>query len=73
MPAPPTTDSWLLRLFQSQATARGGVIRRQNRDIDRLLGWERFRRELKRRGVHAVENVSRVILFCHQDALRIIQ
>ncbi|MFV1531371.1 MULTISPECIES: hypothetical protein [unclassified Phaeobacter] len=46
---------------------------RQKRDIERLLGWEHFRRELKRRGVHAVENVSQVILFCHQDAMRIIQ
>ncbi|MFV1926610.1 hypothetical protein [Phaeobacter sp. JH18-32] len=46
---------------------------RQNRDIERLLGWERFRRELKRRGFHAVGNVSQVILFCHQDALRITQ
>ncbi|UWQ61170.1 N-(5'-phosphoribosyl)anthranilate isomerase [Leisingera caerulea] len=71
--APLSADAWLQQLFRSQAAAKGGVIRRQKRDIERLLGWDRFRRELKRRGFHAVENAGQVVIFCNQDAVRIIQ
>lgn len=73
VPAPLSADAWLQQLFRSQAAAKGGVIRRQKRDIERLLGWDRFRRELKRRGIHAVENAGQVVIFCNQDAVRIIQ
>ncbi|KIC19234.1 MULTISPECIES: hypothetical protein [unclassified Leisingera] len=73
MPAPLSADAWLQQLFQSQAAAKGGVVRRKKRDIERLLGWDRFRFELKRRGYHAVENAGQVVIFCNQDAVRIIQ
>ncbi|AUQ62376.1 N-(5'-phosphoribosyl)anthranilate isomerase [Phaeobacter inhibens] len=52
---------------------KSGVVRRQKRDIERLLGWERFRQELNHRGFHAVENAGQVVIFCNQDAVRIIR
>ncbi|GLO70686.1 hypothetical protein MACH17_22030 [Phaeobacter inhibens] len=75
MPVPPclTADAWLLQLFQSQAAAKSGVVRHQKRDIERLLGWERFRQELNHRGFHAVENAGQVVILCNQDAVRIIR
>ncbi|KIC39184.1 hypothetical protein [Leisingera sp. ANG-M7] len=73
VPAPLSADAWLQQLFRSQAAAKGSVIRRQKHDIERLLGWDRFRRELKHRGFHAVENAGQVVIFCNQDAVRIIQ
>lgn len=73
MPVPLSADAWLQQLFQSQAAAKGGVVRRQKRDIERLLGWERFQQELKHLGFHAVENAGQVVIFCNQDAVRIIQ
>lgn len=73
VPAPLSADAWLQQLFRSQAAAKGGVLRRQKRDIERLLGWDRFRQELKHRGFRAVENAGQVVIFCNQDAVRIIQ
>lgn len=73
VPVPLSADAWLQQLFRSQAAAKGGVIRRQKRDIERLLGWDRFWQELKRRGFHAAENAGQVVIFCNQDAERIIQ
>ncbi|UWR93731.1 N-(5'-phosphoribosyl)anthranilate isomerase [Phaeobacter inhibens] len=63
----------MLQLFQSQAAAKSGVVRRQKRDIERLLGWERFCQELNHRGFHAVENAGQVVILCNQDAVRIIR
>lgn len=67
-----TSEKWLIQLFQSQAAAKGGVVRRQKRDILRQVGWERFCQELKRRGFHAVENAGQVIVFCNQEPVTII-
>jgi len=66
-------QKWLIQLFQSQSAAKGGVIRRQRRDIERQIGWGRFCIELERRGFHAVENAGQVVIFCNQDPVRIIR
>lgn len=66
-------DRWLQQLFQSRAAATGGVIRRKRDDIERLVGWGRFTRELERRGFRAIENAGQVIIFCNQERVTIIR
>ena len=66
-------DRWLQQLFQSRAAASGGVIRRKRDDIERLVGWGRFTRELERRGYRAIENAGQVIIFCNQEPVTLIR
>lgn len=65
-------ENWLLQFFSSKAACEGGVIRRKVQDVERLVGMNRFRRELQRRGFHAVENSGQIIVFCNQQPVRVI-
>jgi len=66
-------EKWLYQLFSSRAACEGGVIRRQSRDIERLVGRMRFEAELTRRGFHAVENAGQIVIFCNQEPVRVIR
>ena len=63
-------DLWLGHVFSAQAVAKGQVIRRQLRDIERYAGWERFAAEVTRRGFRAVRNRDQIIVFCNNDPIR---
>lgn len=66
-------DDWLCTLFSARAAARGGVVRRKTRDIERIVGMDRFLAELDRRGFRAVENGGQTALFCNLAPVRIIR
>lgn len=66
---PPSSDDWILHIFSSRAAASGGVVRRKTRDIERIVGRERFRAELDRRGFGAVENGGQTVIFCNREPL----
>lgn len=66
-------DDWLCRLFASRAAAQGGVVRRQTRDIERIVGRDRFLAELERRGFRAVENAGQTIVFCNREPVRVLR
>ncbi|MDX2482261.1 MAG: N-(5'-phosphoribosyl)anthranilate isomerase [Pseudodonghicola sp.] len=68
-----TPEKWLLQLFSSKAACAGGVIRRQTRDGERLIGRTQFEAELARRGFHAVENADQIVIFCNQQPVRVIR
>jgi len=68
-----TPEKWLFQLFSSKAACDGGVIRRQARDVERLVGRQRFEAELARRGFHAVENAGQIVIFCNQQPVRVIR
>lgn len=68
-----TRESWLFQLFSSKAACEGGVIRRQRRDVERLVGMDRFRAELARRGFHAFENAGQIVVFCNQQPVYVIR
>ncbi|MCT4553792.1 MAG: N-(5'-phosphoribosyl)anthranilate isomerase [Pelagimonas sp.] len=70
---PISPDLWLQRAFSARAALSGGVIRRQSRDIDRIVGRARFLHELERRGFHAVENGGQTVIFCNSDPVRILR
>lgn len=68
-PSPVDADRWLVHLFSSGAAARGAVVRRKASDVERILGWRRFRHELRRRGYRAVRNGGQVVVFCNADPI----
>jgi len=67
-----TPDNWLLTMFSAKAAREGGVVRRQVRDVERIVGREPFEREIRRRGFHAVENAGQYVIFCNRAPVRII-
>lgn len=71
-PSPVDADRWITHLFSARAAAQGRVVRRKARDVERIVGWPRFRHELKRRGYRAVVNGGQVVVFCNPEPLRVL-
>ena len=72
LPAPITPDRWIRQLFSAQTVAAGGIVRRQVRDVERLVGRERFLHEVRRRGYRAIENAGYFVIFCNADPVRVL-
>lgn len=67
-----SADVWLLQMFTAKSAREGGIIRRQVRDVERIVGRAAFERELRRRGYHAVENAGQFIIFCNNEPVRVL-
>jgi hypothetical protein len=67
MPEYLSPETYLLTLFSSKPARSGGVVRRAVRDMDRIVGREAFRAELRRRGYRAVENGGQYVIFCNRE------
>jgi len=65
-----SADFWLRQVFTSGEARRGGVVKRQIRDVERLVGRAAFLRELERRGFQAVENGHHFVIFCNPHPIR---
>ncbi len=72
LPAPITPDRWLCQLFSAQTAASGGIVRRQVRDVERLIGRDRFLHEIRRRGFRAVENAGHFVIFCNTEPVHVL-
>jgi len=70
IPAPLTTDAWLLHLFSSRAAREGSVIRRKVRDVERYVGRREFLAESGRRGFAVFENAGQFVIFCNREDIR---
>ena len=68
--SPLTTNEWITDLFSSRAAAKGSVVRRKRRDIERYVGMDEFLDELDRRGFQAIENAGQIVIFCNQEPIR---
>lgn len=68
-----TPEKWLTQVFNCQAAARGGVVRRQVRDVERIVGRDRFLFEIDRRGFHLIENAGQYIILCNHDPVRVLR
>lgn len=66
-------DDWLRTVFSARAVSEGGVIRRKTRDIERIVGRDRFLMELDRRGFRAVQNGGQTVIFCNAEPVRILR
>ncbi len=60
-----TPDMWLAQVFGSQEARRGGVIKRQISDVERLVGRDRFLEEAAQRGCQVLQNGRHFIVFCN--------
>lgn len=65
-------DVWLLQLFSAKSAREGGMVCRQIRDVERIIGRRSFEYELRRRGYHAVENAGQYVIFCNNEAVRVL-
>lgn len=65
-----TPEVWLAQVFGSGEVLKGGVIKRQIRDVERIAGRERFLGEVARRGFQAVENGRHIVVFCNTRPIR---
>jgi N-acetylglutamate synthase-like GNAT family acetyltransferase len=69
---PHTAEDWLRHLFDAKAAKDGGVVRRNARDMERMVGRSRFMAEMQRRGFTVAENAGQVIVFCNAEPVRIM-
>ena len=65
-------EVWLLQLFSAKTAREGGIVRRQIRDVERIIGRANFEFELQRRGYHAVENAGQYVIFCNNESVRLL-
>jgi hypothetical protein len=54
-------------MFSARSVAEGGIVRRKVSDVERILGRDRFLREVRRRGYRVAENAGQFIVFCNTD------
>ena len=65
-----TSDVWVEQVFASLEARKGGVVKRQIRDVERLAGREAFLREVENRGFQAVQNGRHFVIFCNDLPIR---
>lgn len=65
-------EIWLLQLFSAKSARQGGIVRRSVRDVDRIVGRDQFRAELRRRGYHAVVNSGQYVIFCNNAPVHVV-
>jgi hypothetical protein len=70
LPAHLTPERWLAQLLESGEARRGGVVKRQIRDVERIAGRAAFLAEVERRGFQAVENGRHFVVFCNACPIR---
>lgn len=66
-------DKWMAHLFSSKSACQVGVVRRKLRDVERIVGLNPFRAELKRRGYRAVINGGQIVVFCNREPVHLVE
>lgn len=62
---------WADRIFQAKAAAKGGIVRRSVRDVEREIGRERLFSEARKRKFHVVECGGQFIIICNDGNLTV--
>ncbi len=65
-----TPERWMAQLLSSGEARKGGVVKRQIRDVERLVGRDAFLYEIERRGFQVLENGRHFIVFCNDAPIR---
>ncbi|MEQ8916323.1 MAG: N-(5'-phosphoribosyl)anthranilate isomerase [Roseovarius sp.] len=66
-------ETWLAQFLDSPEARRGGVVKRQIRDVERIAGRDLFLYEVERRGFQVIENGRHFVVFCNSMPLRRVQ
>ncbi|MEO6300979.1 MAG: N-(5'-phosphoribosyl)anthranilate isomerase [Paracoccaceae bacterium] len=73
LPVAITPDHWIVQVFSARSAAEGGIVRRQVADVERLVGRDRFLKEIHKRGYRAVENAGQIIVFCNSEPVQLLR
>ena len=73
LPAPITPDRWFVQLFSARTVAEAGIVRRQTKDVERLVERDNFLREVHRRSFRVVENAGHFVIFCNTDPVPLLR
>ena len=65
-----TPETWLDQLLSSREALGGGIVKRQIRDVERLVGRDAFLAEAERRGFQVVQNNRHFVIFCNLLPIR---
>lgn len=65
-----TPEMWLAQIFASKEAQRGGVVKRQIRDVERLVGRDAFLAAVRHHGFQALRNGRHYIVFCNDLPIR---
>lgn len=65
-----TSEGWMAQLLSSGEARKGGVVKRQIRDVERIVGRAAFAEEIERRGFQALENGRHFVVFCNDALIR---
>ncbi len=57
-------------VLSSRDACRGGIVKRQVRDVERIVGRDAFLAEVERRGWQALENGRHFIICCNAEPIR---
>lgn len=63
-------ELWMRDVFSSRDARLGGVLKRQIRDVERIVGRDAFLAEVERRGWQALENGRHFIVCCNAQPIR---
>jgi hypothetical protein len=63
---------WANAVFTASAAAKGGVVRRAVRDVEREVGRDAFVREVRRRGYHMIEIGGQFVVICNPGQMTVI-
>ncbi len=64
-------SAWLDQIFQADAAANGGVVRRSRADVDEYSSLGDLIDEARKRGFHVIETGGQVVILCHSGELLI--
>ena len=70
LPKHQTPEKWLNQRLTSGEAQKGGVIKRQIRDVERLVGYDAFIPAVHARGFQAVRNGRHYVVFCNDQPIR---
>ena len=65
-----TPEMLLEQALSSGEACKGGVVKRQIRDVERLVGRDAFLAEVERRGFQVVQNNRHFVIFCNSLPIR---
>lgn len=69
---PLVNQTWCDAIFTAKAAAKGGVVRRAARDVDREIGRDTFVGEVRKRGYHLVEIGGQYVVICSAGHMNVI-
>ncbi len=68
----PAGMAWVEQMFTAKSAARGGVVRRAVRDVEREVGRDLFMDEVDRRGYHLIECGGQFVVICSDRPMRVL-